>query len=261
MHLAGDRAAAGARHAVAGIHAGVGTHLVQVLGDRQRVPHRHPVMHQAGHADRRGTQQQFGPRAGIVGCDHLLLEVQPRQPGEQKAAQRPRRVVLAADQKRCARHVASSLDRPVHAALQYNTRTGPADNRMNAAIPPADDVSALPGAGGPAASRCGSSRGSARAWRAWSICGCLHAAADAAFRGRADAVRRRRPDAPRPPFGIDVGHAWQRDRGGDRGSRPTTRRSARCCISARTARSRSRACCWWRRCRATSPRCCAAPSR
>ena len=58
-----------------------------------------------------------------------LLEVQPGQPGEQEAAQRPRRVVLAADQER--RHVAS-LHRPVHAAPQYNARTCPHDNRMNA---------------------------------------------------------------------------------------------------------------------------------
>ncbi len=87
MHLTRDRAAAGPRHAIAGIHAGVGTDLVQVFGDRQRVPHRHPVVHQARHADRRRSQQQFRPRVGIVGIDHLLLEVQPRQAGEQETAQ------------------------------------------------------------------------------------------------------------------------------------------------------------------------------
>jgi hypothetical protein len=88
-------------------------------------------MHQARHADGRGAQQQFRTRVGIVGRDDFLLKVQPRQPRQQEAAQRPGRVVLAADQEE-RRHVAF-LYRPAHAALQYCPRIRSHDNRMNAA--------------------------------------------------------------------------------------------------------------------------------
>ena len=89
----------------------------------------------------------------------------------------------------------------------------------------------------------------------------LHAAADAAYRGRADHVRRRRPDACPAAVRHRCRGGGRTGRGGDRGGgRRHAVRHAAALPQGRT-RSRSRACCWWRRCRATSPRCCAAPSQ
>ena len=84
----------------AGQQAGLGPDLVEVLGDRQRVPDLRAVVRQARHADRRRQQQQLLARVGVVGRDHHLVELEPGEARQQPAAQRPRRVVLAAERQR-----------------------------------------------------------------------------------------------------------------------------------------------------------------
>ena len=58
--------------------AGLGLDLMQILGDRQRVPDLEPVVDQARHQERRRQQQQFGPGRGVVGADMLLVEIEVR---------------------------------------------------------------------------------------------------------------------------------------------------------------------------------------
>ncbi|MNN31110.1 hypothetical protein D3C81_1447850 [compost metagenome] len=111
MHLAADSPAVGARDQVVGQQSRLGTNLIEVFGDRQRVPHRHALMAQAGHEDRRRQQQDFGTRRRIFGRHQHFLELQAREPGQQPAAQRPGRIGLAADGQRGLRHHASSAPR------------------------------------------------------------------------------------------------------------------------------------------------------
>ncbi len=100
MHFAADRAAMRALRPVGRQQPGLRHDLVQIFGDRQRVPHLDAVMGQAGHQERRRQQQQFGAGRGVVGADMLLLEVQPGQLAQQPAAQRPGGIVLAGDGER-----------------------------------------------------------------------------------------------------------------------------------------------------------------
>ena len=85
--------------------------LVQVLGDRQRVPDLRAIVRQAGHADRRRQQQELLARVGVVGRDHHLVEVEPGEARQQPAAQRPRRIVLAAERQRRPSRTAFALAR------------------------------------------------------------------------------------------------------------------------------------------------------
>ena len=120
MHLAADRAAMRARRRVGGQQPGLRLDLVQVLGDRQRVPHLDALVGQARHQDRRRQQQDFLARIGVVGRNHHLLELEAGEPRQQPAAQRPRRVVLAADRKRGLGHAAAlpgMLDRRASARV------------------------------------------------------------------------------------------------------------------------------------------------
>ena len=78
MHFAADRAAMGALRLIGRQQSGFRADLVQIFGDRQRVPHFEPVMGQAGHQEGRREQQQFGARRRIVGRDMLLLEIELR---------------------------------------------------------------------------------------------------------------------------------------------------------------------------------------
>ncbi len=77
MHLAGDRAAMRARGQRLRQQAGVGQDLVEIFGDRQRVPDLDAVMGEAGHQEGGRQQQQLGARRGIVAGDGLLLEFEP----------------------------------------------------------------------------------------------------------------------------------------------------------------------------------------
>ena len=99
MHLAADRAAVRARLDVRRQQAGLGLDLVQVLADRQRVPDLDAAVLQRGHQHRGRQQQHLGLHRRVVGRDHLLGEIQPREPAHQPAAQRPGAVVLAADRE------------------------------------------------------------------------------------------------------------------------------------------------------------------
>ncbi len=111
MHLATDGTAVGARDQIVGQQSRLGTNLIEVFGDRQRVPHRHALMAQAGHEDRRRQQQDLGARRRIFRRHQHFLELQAREPGQQPAAQRPGRIGLAADGQRGLRHHASSAPR------------------------------------------------------------------------------------------------------------------------------------------------------
>ena len=71
-----------------GSRPALGHDLVQVLGDRQRVPDLRALVRQARHADRRREQQQLLPRVGVVGRDHHLVELEARRsaPSASRAA-------------------------------------------------------------------------------------------------------------------------------------------------------------------------------
>ena len=97
MHLAADRAAMRARGERLRQQAGLGQDLVQIFGDRQRVPDLDAVMGEAGHQEGRRQQQQFGAGRGVVAGDSLLLEFEAGHLAQQPAAQRPGAVVLAGD--------------------------------------------------------------------------------------------------------------------------------------------------------------------
>ena len=71
--------------------------FVQELADRQRVPHPHALVGEAGHEDRGREQQDFRPRVSVAGGDDHLVEVDFGELGHQPAAQRPGRIVLAAE--------------------------------------------------------------------------------------------------------------------------------------------------------------------
>src|SRR5213075_177005 len=104
--LPADRAAMLPLHAIGGQEAGVRHRLVEIFGDRQRVPDGGALVPQARHQDRRRQQQDFGPRRGVVGGGNDLLEGQAGEFREQPASQRPRRVILAADGQCRIRHMA-----------------------------------------------------------------------------------------------------------------------------------------------------------
>ena len=67
------------------------------------LPHVDAVMMQPGHQHGGREQQQLLPGDGVE-VDRLFLELQSRQATEQPAAQRPGRIVLAADRQRGAGH-------------------------------------------------------------------------------------------------------------------------------------------------------------
>ena len=87
MHLAADRAAAGAGGALGRQQSGFRVQLVQIFADRQRVPDPNPGMGQARHQDRRRQQQQFGAIGRVVDRHRLLGEFDPGHPAQQPAAQ------------------------------------------------------------------------------------------------------------------------------------------------------------------------------
>ena len=81
-----------------------GCDLGQIFRDRQRVPDRHAVMGQARHQDGRRQKQKLRPRRRVVERDGRLLEIQPRHPAQQPAAQRPGGIIAASDRKRRVGH-------------------------------------------------------------------------------------------------------------------------------------------------------------
>ena len=89
MHFTGDRAAAGARHAVGGNELGVGLQLVDVFRDRERVPDLQAIMGQPWHQKGRRQQQQFRPRGGVIRADMVLFKLDTSHFAEQPSAQRP----------------------------------------------------------------------------------------------------------------------------------------------------------------------------
>src|SRR3954464_5327485 len=104
MHLTADRATVRTRDAIAREQTGFRYQLVQILSDRQRIPHRGALMAQARHEKRRRQQQQLRTRRGIVARQNDFGEIQVRQLAKQPAAQRPGRVVPAAESESGLRH-------------------------------------------------------------------------------------------------------------------------------------------------------------
>ena len=92
-----------------GPQAGLGLQVVQIFGDRQRLPDRQAAMQQHRHAARRRVLADRRLRLGQVERHHDLLEVDAGDPGHQPAAQRPRRVVLVADHQREVGHSPSPV--------------------------------------------------------------------------------------------------------------------------------------------------------
>ena len=109
MDFTADRAAMRPQNAVIRQKPGIRLDLVEILGDRQRIPYGGALVAQARHQDRRRQQQDFGPRRGIVGRGDDLVELQPGKLRQQPAAQRPGRIVLAADGQCRFRHMAFPL--------------------------------------------------------------------------------------------------------------------------------------------------------
>ena len=73
--------------------------LLQVLGDRQGVPHRHARVLEPGHEERGRQEQQLRTRGRIARGQDLLDEVEARHPAEQPATHGPRPVVAAVDRQ------------------------------------------------------------------------------------------------------------------------------------------------------------------
>jgi hypothetical protein len=111
VHLAADGPAVRARGAIRGQQAAVGDDLGEVLADRERVPHLDAIVRQARHPDARRQQQDLLTRVGIVRTDDHLIEREPGEARHQPTAQRPGRIVLAAEGQRRFR-----LDRGTAAA-------------------------------------------------------------------------------------------------------------------------------------------------
>ncbi len=111
VHLARDRAAARAIGPIVRHKLSIGLDLVEIFGDRERVPDLHAFVGEAGHQERRRQQQQFGTCRGVVAARLLLLECEASHLAEQPSAQRPGAVVLAGDGER--RHQASPMREPV----------------------------------------------------------------------------------------------------------------------------------------------------
>ena len=101
-----DRAAMRPQDAVVRQQPGIRHDLVEILGNRQRIPYGGALVPQARHQDRCRQQQDFGPRRGIVGRGDDFLELEPGKLRQQPAAQRPGRIVLAADGQCRFRHMA-----------------------------------------------------------------------------------------------------------------------------------------------------------
>ena len=62
---------------------------MQILGDRERVPHFEAVVDQAGHEEGGRQQEQLGAGGRIVGADVLFLEIEAGHFAQQPTAQRP----------------------------------------------------------------------------------------------------------------------------------------------------------------------------
>ena len=253
VHLAADRAAVRAGDAVGGQQAGLRADLVQVLGDRQRVPDLAPSCDEAGHADRRREQQQLLARVGVVGRDHHLVELEAGEARQQPAAQRPGRIVLAAESvsvacamRRCragasrrrlaargaawrsGRHRRRVARRWVASACQHRLADELAASCSHQALPARDaDHDVRPTCARPtalAAARSARVRGPVL----------LEARPDGAdsrtpARRRLRTARARRADPPAPAVRHRHGSRRRRERAGGRGNRRIARRSRRCC--------------------------------
>jgi hypothetical protein len=84
---------------VAGQQPRLGTHLVEVLADRQRVPHRHVAVLEAGRQERRGELQQLRAGGGVAGRQLQDLDVEAGEPAQEPSAEGPRAVVAADDRQ------------------------------------------------------------------------------------------------------------------------------------------------------------------
>ena len=110
--------------------AGVGANLVQVFGNRQRVPDGGAVVAQARHQDRRRQQQDFGPRRRVIRRGDELLEriradvtdYEPKTDFQAQAYQPLVDQVAAADQARNAR--ASSTGATMPGVVWFGLLTG-----------------------------------------------------------------------------------------------------------------------------------------
>jgi hypothetical protein len=78
---------------------GFGLEVVEIFGDRERVPDLDAVMGEAGNQERRREQQQFGASGRIIGRYHVDRDVEAGHLAQEPAAQRPRTVVPAVDAK------------------------------------------------------------------------------------------------------------------------------------------------------------------
>src|SRR6202008_4873864 len=95
MHLAANRAAVRTCASVGRQQACLRPDLVEVLGDRERVPYLDPLVLEAGHEERWGPQQQLGARRRVVAAHDLLVELEAGHPAKQPTAKSPGRVILA----------------------------------------------------------------------------------------------------------------------------------------------------------------------
>src|SRR6266403_1377319 len=92
------------RNAVRRQQAGVRPDLVEIFRNGQRIPYGSALVAQTWHQDRGRQQQHFRPRGRIVRRGNDFVELQHGKPDQEPAAQRPRRIVLAADGECCFRH-------------------------------------------------------------------------------------------------------------------------------------------------------------
>ena len=97
MHLAADRAAVRPVADLDRQQPGLRPDLGEVLADGHIVPDRASLVVQAGHQHRGREDQQFRARGRIGDGQHVFGEVEAGELGQQPAAQRPRRIILAAD--------------------------------------------------------------------------------------------------------------------------------------------------------------------
>ena len=97
----------GARRAVSRQQAGLRFGFVEIFRDCERVPYLDAIVGETRHQDGWREQQELAPRIGIVRHEDFL-ELEIHEPGEQPPAQRPRRIVLAADAQSGLGHIARS---------------------------------------------------------------------------------------------------------------------------------------------------------
>ena len=250
VHLARDRSAVCARAHVGGEQARVGPEFVQVLCDRERVPHHHVAVGERRHEERRREQHQLRACRRVVARQDAHIHVELGEPAQQPAAQGPRAVIPAVDRQQRVSHACSS---------RY----------MDVRKVPGVGLEVVRGGKGTCSTTC-----TRRRRRSPRRCARWPARPRAVCRTCSPRARAGRRSATSPPR-ASWSRACSSRTSGRRsastrspsaaGTSPCTKRSRRarpsrpCSTSPRTRRRRARRCSWSRRCPATSRRCCATP--